>query len=984
MIRKLVEVLTIAAILVVLTLCLSGNQWLFSFDKGSNLIQPLLVACADSSTQWMIYLGALVYLLLFMLRHHSVTGTRPYFTNNPHVWLLGLLSIASAGYALTYAVSSQSTNALTFIFTVFLSSGIRLWATWPREGAGRERRVIIVIGLLVGMLAVASVWHREVIATYYYRNRVRWSGPWHNPNAYGILMGAGFIAALGLLLQCLRHKIQNRTIEKQSEERTGMRRLTVVVLIVAATVMAVGLFNSQSRGAWAATVLGLAYLVGQQIRDNRSARPIAGRSWYSYGLSVGLISIALATFCFWHFRNTEVVPLRRAFSVANMDDFSWRNRLAAWEGSLKMIAEKPWFGFGWNQSAPIHASYYRNSKIQDGSAIELNDFLMVGTTLGLPALLCLVAYIWLSLARSPARHPPLLKERYGTSGSIYLVCRAVAVLLLVGFWFDGGLFLLPLATAFWVSIELGASGHESEANAMKRFTWRHSTKRWLVKAVAGLGFFIGLIFFGSIIWAKSRDPFERIWFTLKNSRGESIKAVAVLPKPVCPMPTVVYIHDSSGGINNNGTALRQIAELGVATVTIEYSQTNRAAFDEEFTTLLNWLPKQQWTTGQPTAWLSLGLGAQQTLRFLLQHPERQPSLYVSIGGGWVDELEKFKIQNLKFKALLVHSENDEAFPISDAKRLAQFFQTNGIETELKIVPGQGHVFEHENTLLMRCLGENVKSRLTPQHPAPEFPITKDYPYLLCIFPAFLWLGYWLYLRKQLNPAGPAAGARPKLFEKTLRCAAAILVTVALAQTAWHFIPPSLDISDNTLAIARKSLIAPKRREDFDALAFRPYWRGQKLKTLLTHIELSNYCVYDLANWKLDTNIYQQFVSCPIIDSESEPDLNWRRPLWEFFYPRVRRETDMQSAAEIIVRSLRERVTIEPAHDWPTGVESIWRNQIATPQGFERIYVATLRSTGIPGRLDKQSKAEFWTGSEWKAAPRPIVETWLPTLKSLSN
>jgi hypothetical protein len=34
-------------------------------------------------------------------------------------------------------------------------------------------------------------------------------------------------------------------------------------------------------------------------------------------------------------------------------------------------------------------------------------------------------------------------------------CRAGAIVLLVGFWFDGGLFKLATASVFWILIELG-------------------------------------------------------------------------------------------------------------------------------------------------------------------------------------------------------------------------------------------------------------------------------------------------------------------------------------------------------------------------------------------------------------------------------------------------------------------------------------------------------------------------------------------------
>ena len=40
--------------------------------------------------------------------------------------------------------------------------------------------------------------------------------------------------------------------------------------------------------------------------------------------------------------------------------------------------------------------------------------------------------------------------------SLESVCHAGAIVLLVGFWFDGGLFNLPTAATFWILLELGS------------------------------------------------------------------------------------------------------------------------------------------------------------------------------------------------------------------------------------------------------------------------------------------------------------------------------------------------------------------------------------------------------------------------------------------------------------------------------------------------------------------------------------------------
>jgi hypothetical protein len=196
----------------------------------------------------------------------------------------------------------------------------------------------------------------------------------------------------------------------------------------------------------------------------------------------------------------------------------------------------------------------------------------------------------------------------------------------------------------------------------------------------------------------------------------------------------------------------------------------------------------------------------------------------------------------------------------------------------------------------------------------------------------------------------------------------------LGQTALHLVPPRLPVSERTLAIARKHLVAPKEKSDFEFLAAKPFWAGKRLKLLLEHVELANYN-RELVNWKLDEQMYQQLVLSPEIDAAADGGLNWRRPLWENFYPRIRREQGPEAAAEIVVRFLRERVTIAEGSSLPAAVAEIWQRQITDERGFEAVYVAAMRSVGVSSRLGSLGQAVFWTGSTWQVAPRPLILRW---------
>jgi hypothetical protein len=127
--------------------------------------------------------------------------------------------------------------------------------------------------------------------------------------------------------------------------------------------------------------------------------------------------------------------------------------MAAWEGILQIITEHPWFGAGWNQPERLYEHYYLPPKLNEGAAIHMNDYLMLGATLGIPALFCFGMYFWLSLTRRSEigeQKPEVTEVNW-----LQAACRAGAIVLLVGFWFDGGLFKLPTAATFWILLELG-------------------------------------------------------------------------------------------------------------------------------------------------------------------------------------------------------------------------------------------------------------------------------------------------------------------------------------------------------------------------------------------------------------------------------------------------------------------------------------------------------------------------------------------------
>jgi dienelactone hydrolase len=537
---------------------------------------------------------------------------------------------------------------------------------------------------------------------------------------------------------------------------------------------------------------------------------------------------------------------------------------------------------------------------------------------------------------------------------------------------------------------------------MQRFSDVTPPPRGLASRIRGLAwallrpffdfvpFLAVLLFFGALFWAKAQDPFSRKWFTLKTSGHQSVKCVTVLPKKfqAWRWPVVIYAHGSGGSLMNDGNALRQMAELGLATISLEYDQTNEAAFSEQFEAVLRYMANQDWADTNAIAWVGFSLGANRMLDFAVQHPGEQPKSMVQLSGAGLKQslFDSQQLTNLHCPVLLVHGEQDLTFPLADTKQLASVLKTNGMLVDLKVIPGAPHTMEPDTGVIFRCIGEYCLTHLEGTNAWQDYQSIAVFEaeaprFWLFWIPAMVWvIGRVVFSKVGASRRGARSAQRAdptsklKRHEIVLRWVAAALAAWALAVTAIHLVPPHFLVSDRTLSIARKHLVEPKERADFEFLAAQTNWGGQKLKTLLDHVELAGYN-RELINWKLDDNSYRDFVLSPVITGQPGGQLNWRRPLWEEFYPRIRHENSTEDAARIVARHLRERVTIAAMPDPPHDIPTIWLRQITDETGFEIIHVAALRSVGVPARLNAQQKAEFWNGREWVPAPLPAVMTW---------
>lgn len=364
--------------------------------------------------------------------------------------LIGLLLVAAGAYfvkCLRY--STEQPNVIILLAGVALGkeSGFLLnkEANIKNEGDGRERRFFL--HGLVFLLAFSAWWHLDMSRSFY--AGLRWSGLWDDPNIYGMLMGAGTTLAIALQVLGLKFEVQ-------SPKSVQRRKLTVFFLFVAITMMGVGLVMSYSRGAWLGTTVGLLYFAWN-----------CGKLKWRYVLP-GVAVVLVAVLFFWnHTADSAPWFIKRA----DLGRPSAQHRVAAWKAGFEIMRDHP-FGVGWNNTVQVYQDHY--CPPEDGAAaITTNDYLMIGTQLGIPALVCFVAYVALcfrSSRRSAAVAAagcggvsPPAETPGGTPGepadvtsALRVACRSGAFSMLVAFWFDGGLFVLPTASVFWILLELGA------------------------------------------------------------------------------------------------------------------------------------------------------------------------------------------------------------------------------------------------------------------------------------------------------------------------------------------------------------------------------------------------------------------------------------------------------------------------------------------------------------------------------------------------
>ena len=294
---------------------------------------------------------------------------------NPDLWLSVAALSAILRYWHDYESASKSSAAILFVGGIaigrffWLSGQIRDRLGYWGQAAANWLTVI----LLASLLGSISLIHTIGIAEFQYGGWTRWCGPWENPNLAGLLMGVGIVLAMGLAPMLLHGSDYRAGSEAGRRERMEspslvIRRVLFALCLVAVGFMGWALLRTLSRGAWMATCCGLFFLGGMLLKLYES---MFFQFFRRNVLPMAVAGLSLSALLIWNSNGTGWRPIRRAATVANQNDFSWRNRVTAWEGALNIFAHYPWFGGGWNQPEQLYAlNYYlpRNLSLEKAAS----------------------------------------------------------------------------------------------------------------------------------------------------------------------------------------------------------------------------------------------------------------------------------------------------------------------------------------------------------------------------------------------------------------------------------------------------------------------------------------------------------------------------------------------------------------------------------------------------------------------------------------
>lgn len=932
-------------------------------------LRGVVLATAVNRNAAAALLGALVvchFIFLWANRHRKPYATSVgYLGLSVREWLKLLLVILAVNQYSREADSvadiveqnsfrlgiDQSSNCLVFVLGIVFSQYVSCFlGSVDRNSPLSTNRLARTFFLL---LLVTNLFPSPGVHVFKYHDQLRETGIWVNPNTFGLLMAVGFAVSLSWAVSevfgCLLLGDRGSSsggVSPRSDRAGGCNRINLCLGLGGLAVFGVGLVSSYSRGAWLATLISFVLTYGPTLlRHLGRTRTII----HFRGISVCVVSrtnfisiaVIVVLVCSLLFIiGPESLLTKRIQSVANTYDLSWRNRLTAWDGALGMIMDHPFLGSGWINMVERFEQLYSSTRLAEGLSIILNDYLTLGIGLGIPAILI---FGWLVGFSFAPRSCPLSPS------------QSALLVLLTGFAFDGGLFKLALAVPFWMLLELAAC--DTGSSSISAGILKENSYASLINA--SLASCLAILFLG---WSLNRQELRRTEFCVAMPDGTVRKGLSIIPPSASPVGVVTLLLHPRQRVLSVGSELRQFAELGLVAVAIEQQWNSLASFESEIGAISKYIGQHSWGSAKATAWVGSFGAAGMGLRLLLNRVDFEPTIFV---GRYSQDLPVVykNVQRLKPRILFIERESKSSLEGSPL-----IGQLRNLGTDVRIcspqpIPsGDADITHATNRLIAEaCLSAMHADRLG----AARAKLDGDCSRLWVLaFAITLMVAAFIFKDAVVELVSSKAQYLTLLTRSwmmvTVLTVGALPICFVLNSPWFDALPSKRGVSDLPQEIRQPLREVPSESQSHEAAS----------AASLRRLRISCYN-RGLVNWRVTDEDFASYVLPQEIGENGKISEISRDLLWMNCYPRVRKSPDTRSAAEIIVLFLRQRITIVEHSPGFQSATVSWQSGSADKAGFDAIYLASLRSVGIPCKRDAHGWVRILETSGWSIAPAPL-------------
>lgn len=189
------------------------------------------------------------------------------------------------------------------------------------------------------------------------------------------------------------------------------------------------------------------------------------------------------------------------------------------------------------------------------------------------------------------------------------------------------------------------------------------------------------------------------------SGNKPIRLDTYLPENTgSPLPAVIALHGSGGGVTGMNEPATMLAEQGFAVYVLHYfdrtgtQEVDKATIFRHFPVwmkalwdAITFVEKQPQVDPERIALLGFSLGAYLSLSTAAI--DDRVKVVVDFFGGLPKEMKLF--MRRLCPVLILHGEEDSIVPVEEAYQLQKLLEKKGIPYEMKIYPGAGHGFDPE-------------------------------------------------------------------------------------------------------------------------------------------------------------------------------------------------------------------------------------------------------------------------------------------------